>query len=316
MRVGRNSLQPALSLGDPVPPSGAALVWIGAWASNSRGDVAFQGGTPQGQGLYLWRNGRTTLLVQTNGEIKGPGGWNLQWFGGPIAVNNSGQVTVWAGGEGHNALLLFTEGSKSAQLVMTPGTPAPGGGLFYNPGGLAIDDRGRVAFTSGISSGPAALFLWEAGQMRKLRQIGEPGPNAINLVNFEGPLRAAGDKLYASLRYGNWGSPVVLQIVDLDGAGVPPLISRNDWMAGQYSVNSSGQIAYVVNLADGSTGLFLHKRDGRDILITSTSQPTSEGDWFWQLSSWYLNDQGEVFFTAMTQSGPKDRITLFQATPQ
>ncbi len=305
VRVSRDSIQPFLLPGD-VLPGGPSLRAIRIHALSRNGDIAFHAETTQGQGLLLWRDGRIVqLFAQWSGEAKGPGGANIHWFNWPIAVNNNGQVVTWTQYEGGSGLLLFSEGSRTPQTVYLNGAAAPGGGTFFGPSQVAIDDRGRVAFLAN-PGGPWALFLWDNGQIRKLRQIGDPGPGGLPASAFEGPLLATGNKFYSYLRFGGYQA---FEIAEYDADGARPRVTT-DLCGGNFSVASNGDIAYA---SCSRSGIVVRKLDGREALAASTNQRTSGGEWLLLFLGWHLTDQGELVFGALTPTGFRDRLGLYLA---
>jgi len=287
------------------------LTWIGGTAWNRNGDLVFQGGTQRGQGIYLWQRGRLTRLVHTNEEPRAPGNANIHWFNNQIALNGRGQVVVWANYDGGSGLLLFSD--RTVQSVIANGGAAPGGGTFQ--GGVwqvAVDERGRVAFLTQPQGGTPGLFLWDGGQIRKVRQTGQPGPGGLPLTDL-GPLVAAGDTFYVSLRYGN-GQETTIEAFDGAAWRVAVASDFEYRVCNSFSAATNGDVVFM---NCGSTGgVVLRKRDGKSIQVVSSTAPSAEGDWFLAFLGAGLTEQGEVLFSAVTPTGSRTRVGLFQAVPR
>jgi hypothetical protein len=305
VRPASGRFDPVLLHGDPLP-DGQTVFWTSAFAANRNGDIAFRAGSQRGEALYLWRNGRVTRLIQNWNETRVAGGL-LRWIGWAMSVNTAGQVVVDAGYDGGYGLFLFAEGA-APRTIATAGSPAPGGGTFRNFQQAAIDERGRVAFFGDLGTGPAPLFYWENGQVRRIRQIGESG-----VTSFDGRLQAAADRIYLFQRLSNtqeisaWNGASWTTVVDQSSYGI-----CSNW----FSPASNGDLLYLACLPEGVNGLLLRKPDGRSTLVAGTGQRTADGEWLLNLLHWTLSEQGDVFFAAVSPAGTKDRIGLFQAAPR
>ncbi len=307
VRAEAGRADPVLVHGDSLP-EGETLFWTAAFAANRSGEFAFRAGSPRGEAIYLWRNGRLTRLIQNWDGARAPTGGNIRWFDWTLAVNTRGQVVVYTHYDGGDGLLLFAEGA-APQTIAIEGSPAPGGGVLRGLGPAVIDDRGRVAFFAGTGSGSPVLFYWENGRVRRLRQVGDNGITNFDTWRFQ----AAGDQIYVFTRFSN-----AQEISAYDGASWRPAVteSPSGICSTWFSAASNGEVLYSACLPDGGQGLVVRKPDGRDVPVAATGRRSADGDWFFQFLSSVLSEQGDVFFAAVTPAGPQDRVTLFRATPQ
>lgn len=309
-RADGGRLDPVLLPGDALP-GGDTAVWLGATASSPSGDVAFHAGTLRGSAVYLRRSGLTTRVTQNWDQTQAAPGL-LRWFDWPLGANDRGQVVMGAtyeSGQGpwRQGLFVFAEGA-APRTVALAGTPAPGGGSFGSFHQAAIDERGRVAFVADAGPGPWRLYYWDGSQARLLRRFDEGVPSSLN-----GRLEAAGDRIYALL---SLGSPQ--EIYSYDGAAWRIVVPNAPYgICNQsFSPSPAGDVLYFACLSDGSNGLAVRKPDGRSLVVASTASRSADGDWFLQFLQANLSPQGDVFFTAITPLGLRERIGLFRATPR
>jgi hypothetical protein len=296
-------LQSVLTPGQEMPGGGTLLNAPFA-AANGAGDFAIQadtGGANWRNGLYVWRNGRASLLADSSGAFTTDRGEPVNGLAccfQPLAINRRNQVVAWAGLPSGQALLLFTEGSPTSRVVTK--IDGPQGVGFVN--GVALDDRGRVMFFTNTEG----AWLYDAGQVSRVATIGPPGPG-VNRFTGLNAIAASSDRFFA---IGSTNHTFAVMF-EYSGGTWRQLGSSNPT---SFSVNLNGDIAYITR--SSSVRLILRKADGSEKVVATTAAPTPEGEWLLDILSATINDAGEVYYTARTASGSRDRLSLLRAVPR
>jgi hypothetical protein len=145
----------AIARDDSAPPTGGTYTLLAGPVINDRGQVAFKAEMTGGStGFAIFRADGADLTPVFLADQIAPGGATFQDFGSP-AINAHGQVaagallTNSAGGAG-----LFLGDGTNAVAIMLQGQPAPKGGNYSFPfGSVRLNDRGEVAFATGLQGG-------------------------------------------------------------------------------------------------------------------------------------------------------------------
>lgn len=183
-------LRPVAVAGEP-----AAGIVSGTFASvdfpalNDRGDVAFLATVRRGretvEAIYLRSAGRLRKIVAQ--EDPAPAGGSFSGFGAPV-LNNAGMVAFAAVVEGRGVpggVFAFADGQ--VRMLAGAGDETPVGGIFAKfSERVAVNDAGTVAFTALLkdAGAPSAVFLAEAGRLRKIVALGEAAPAGGTFSNF------------------------------------------------------------------------------------------------------------------------------------
>lgn len=313
-RVRANGIEMIVGPGDSLP--GGAVSSVDAINSSRNGDVSFVANRSGGVSAHVLRNGALAKIADSNGETIA-GGRKAWWIGSPTALNNRGHV-VFGAYFGNWETLLLSPGAKEPQSLFGTNSPAPGGGIFGWIDDAAVDENGRVAITSWASIASRAVFLSENGQAKRILSVGDKDPQGRILRDVY-RLQATGDRFQARVSYG--GPP---EVAEYAGGVWRTLVAAEQnslgltfWTLlgdGRYSSNTAGDTLYGGNGPDGQY-LVLRRKDGRESIVASTRERLSSGDWINSLVDWSLSEQGDVFFTATSPDGLRDRTLLYQATP-
>ena len=321
-RLSGGLFQPVLGIGDALPEA-RTWMWTQGVETARDGSVALVLGTEGGQTVYRWRSGAYNAVADQNRTTL-PGGGSINSFCcWQVAANSAGEVisnAQWSASDGspRGGLLLFRDGSSSAEVVVQDGTELPGGGHAAGSNGstLALDDAGRVATVSYHSEGGATLVLWERGKpLVALARTGEAGPGGRSLETVHRVV-AAGGRLYAMLQYGTWGpngQQPVWELAEI-GPGGKRVIASGVLQPDMLSANAQGDVVYH-RAEESADGIFVTRRDGTTVEVTSVRRKSASGIWWLDLFGAAISDDGDVWFTARTLQGGTNRIGLYKSRP-
>jgi hypothetical protein len=313
VRPRGSGIEMMVGLGDSL--AGGAIHEINNVSAARNGDIAFTANRNGGASAHVVRNGVLSKVADSNGETVA-GGRKATWIGGPTAANNKGDV-VFAGHFGIWEMLLLSPGAKEARTVFRQNTLAPEGGIFLNFHSAAVDENGRVAVAAQTASVSRAIFLFDNGAAKRILAVGDRDSQGRTIRDIW-YLQAAGDRFQARVYYTNIGQPEVLEYT---GGAWKVLLATDqgpypfDYFVngGRYSANAAGDVAYL-NGGNGHT-VMLRRKDGSEVVVASTRTRLTNGDWITSILDCSLSEQGDVFFTALSPDGLKERILLYQATP-
>jgi len=152
-------------------------------ALNNRGDVAFGGryrtATPNEGGVFLWRDGQTSLIAGTGDPAPGGGTFSFitaVGYYGQLALNNAGDIAFDAAvtlpdGSIDEAIYYYSAETQTLRRLGGTGTVLPGYGTVVSleqvgalvfPGTevtgvpfsyVTLNDRGQVAFAASATDG-------------------------------------------------------------------------------------------------------------------------------------------------------------------
>ncbi|MSV30396.1 MAG: hypothetical protein EXQ52_16885 [Bryobacterales bacterium] len=313
-RVRANGIEMVAGPGDTLADGPAS--YLSGVNSSRNGDAAFVAERNGRTSVHAFRNGVLTKVADSNGETVA-GGRKATWIGGPIALNNKGQV-VFGGHFGIWELLSLSPGAKDAQTVFRQNTLAPEGGIFTNFEAAAVDESGRIAVMARTSTVSRAIYISENGQGKRILAVGDKDSQG-RILRDMWRLQAAGDRFQARVSYTT--GPV--EVAEYSGGAWRTLVVPEQSPAGpvfnymvndgRYSSNTAGDTVY----GGGGDGQYvvLRRKDGRETIVATTRERLSNGDWITSIIDWSLSEQGDVFFTATSPDGLKDRTLLYQATP-
>ena len=296
--------------------------------------VGTANGSADNSGLFRG-DGSNLVQIARAGQSFGPGGVfsDVAGFQGNAALNQSGQVAF-------PAFLSVTDGGGITGIFRGSGTPesltqiarqgqmVPSGngvfGLSYAVSAPpTLNDAGQVAFYVGIDDATnkqsIGLFRGDGATVTSIAVVKSPISGATNFGSLTaGPvLNRAGAVAFAtSLLISNIFASVSAVAVS-DGAN-PTLYARTGQPTpdgnGTFNaplapfINDSGQVAFVSS-AQGITGSYHALYFGNGTALTEiarTGQPAPGlgGEAFDQFEWVYLNNPGQVAFTAITCCTP------------
>lgn len=260
---------------------------------NGRGQVTFFGNKVVRSGYYAGPDG-STPLIENHGAIQAfvgdiyssPSGsfsavhaiLRLPGFQQEIIVSDGGRATRVADTSGLFGLLDLDPRVNASGKVAFHGTRRDGSdGIFVGRGGAlttiadssavfaafldspAINDRGQVLFQAALNdvNGTTGLFLASRGEISTvLDSTGSfidfgraPGINARGEIAFEGTT----SDLVGIFTGGDVVADRVIGVGDvIDGS----IVSSVGPLAFDSALNNRGQLAFIVGLADGRTGIY------------------------------------------------------------
>ena len=266
---------------------------FGAPGINGEGQVTFFGNKVVRLGFYAGADG-STPLIENHGAIQGfvgeiysspSGSWSaghailrLPGFQAEIIVSDGGRATRVADTSGLFGLLDQDPRVNASGKVAFHGTRRDGSdGIFVGRGGAlttiadssaafaffsdspAINDRGQVLFQATLNdlNGTTGLFLASRGEISTVldstgsfTEFGRaPAINARGKIAFEGTT----PDLVGIFTGGDPVADRVIGVGDvIDGSAVSSVGS----LAFDSALNNRGQLAFIVGLADGRTGIY------------------------------------------------------------
>ena len=270
-------------LGGSAPGTGGGTYSsLGPPCVSDGGDFAFPAlvsGGSGGAGVFVDSGGVLTAIVVAGQAA--PGGGDFSNFG-TACVNDSGDVAFFAsvtGGTGSTGIFFRAPtGGLRAVARTASSAPGTGGGTFYSfLGGapqLAINNRGDVAFSAGITGGSAVegVFIEEAQVLRAATLTGDPlpeNPSKTFQQFYSGPaLSDSGTLTYSATTNGSIpngiyrdsggvDSRVVLDLETAPGTGGGVYLGLPDFVSG----SKSGNVAFWTGISGGTghngSGIFL-----------------------------------------------------------
>lgn len=326
LKATSSGITPLLTPASP-NAAGKRLSQILASSSNRNGDALVCGAAGNTQALYLLRAGQITAVSESHNteKYRGPldspiwgfGCWSNDYF----AINMRGQIAAFTNANSWQ-LLLWDSTSSNPVKVFRQNEPAPGGGLFNWPGVVSIDENGSVFFTCSLLDGRNGLFLYDKGKLQRLLIAGENAPDGRR-VNGLNNVVAAGTRAYVRMDTST-GTTNVAEVREYDNgqwrtvlaAGETVASKRVNWFyGGELSANSRGEVAAMVTTPSG-VGLVVRRSGDKDRVAAIASEKGPDGEWFLSIHSVALSDQGDLFFTALAWVNGRERLGLYQATPQ
>jgi hypothetical protein len=243
--------------GDPAPAAGPAINFGGEFFSfpdfNNAGQMTFvssltgAGVTPEND-FAVWSEGKGGLALIAREGSSAPGtgaGVNFgDFFSSPI-INGAGQVAFGAtlSGAGvapENRMGIWSEADGSLAIVARAGDPAPGTepGVTFSEFDLsspALNAAGQIAFT-GRLTGPGITMTNDAGIWA------QDLTGALTLIARKGDV--------IEVQPGDFRT--ILSAFFLGGSGL-----EDGRRAG---FNELGQLAFIANFTDSSSGIFVSDR--------------------------------------------------------
>jgi hypothetical protein len=322
----------------PAPGGGVFINDFEAGAANSQGDVAFVSDLSDGhsgflgEGLFVESGGGGTKQIVREGSQFA--GVELGQFAlDAVGLNDAGDVAFcWLLGPleapfGVNGGLFRSRASGLGGVaLMLPGiTPAPGGGVFVGCHTATISNDGDIAFTGLVqraeSESPieGAFLAQRDGTIVRVAGPGDaaPGGGTYSSAAFPRISPTGRNVAFVATIEGVSGSGVYLRKVSgsIKAIAVPgdPAAGGGEIMSAiQPSVNSDGRVLYAADVpgpsGEPSLSLFLTDRSGTSLAIARAGDLLPDGFRFdalvSSLSSWTLNDLGDVAFVANAESQP------------
>lgn len=234
---------------------------------NARGDVAFFAKlmrAPADEGLFLWHDGRASLIAAIGSAV--PGGGTVAGFTErpTPSLNASGKAAFAAtveGGRASDAVLAWSGGKLTA--VAQSGARAPGvpGAAFFDFAPPALNDAGDTAFLATLRRGRETLdsiYLSAKGQLVKVAAAGDAAPGGGSFAALAAPvLNAGGTVAFAAVVE---GGPTPGGVFTAGSAGLRQVVGAGDAAPGggvfariseHVGLDDAGRVAFGAFLGQG-----------------------------------------------------------------
>ncbi len=243
-------------------------------AGQSVGSVLLDGVGTNGDNdgaVYSFGSGSTNLIAREGQQVPGAGPGTTFGFlsvGAP-QISNTGQVTFVGPHSGGVGIFTHTE-SNGLQEVVLSGTAAPGavvGTNFFDVDLFSINNAGATlfrGFTDGPSGQSTGLYLEDEG-LHLLVEMGQTAPGTFLNPQFE-----------------------LFEQLAINGAGN---VAFNASLMGAAINDSNDEVFYKI--VNGSLEIVSRQND----LIPDATDSARFGE----ISSFYLNDAGQVAFSSELQ---------------
>jgi hypothetical protein len=261
---------------------------FGQPAINNNGDVAFHAcaetaGGSFNDGVFVYSKNAMRKVIVSGDPSPFGGPFVLNFFPAqPSQINDNGDVLFRAGvrlNESTEKQGLFLATSSGFTRILFDGDPVPSGGIIM-PGTFAnfdLNNKREVTFSVRLSEGTSdsGIFLYSAGQVSKIMAESDSTP------------------------LGGRFAP----LVDPEG--------REDFPTPR--INDNSMVAFKVRVADGSASSAIFLASPQAIIkVAAIGDNLPTGGKIKEITSFALNDFGQVAFYAEVKNGPKG---IFLATP-
>ena len=268
---------------DSVPATGGTFTAFLDSAVNARGQVTFVAEMTGGAADFaiLRGDGEELLPVFAANQIA-PGGATFQDFSDPL-INKHGQVAA-TGLLTNGAAGLFVGDGRDAVAIALDGQAAPSGGTYSGccAAPLTLNDRGEVAFHSGLTGGTSTrgIFRGDGQQTAVVALTRTNAPGTTGTFFSFGNIKLGNDgrvAFIATLTPGIGGvdltnnmgiwvgtSAADLQLVVRTGQVIDgKVLTRLPAAFGQFEMNEHG-IVWIGSFAPRASAVVFSRIDGRD----------------------------------------------------
>lgn len=210
-------------------------------------------------------------------------------------------------------------------LVAVTGAAAPAGGNYLGFSSPVLNGSGQIAFHASLTGGssPSGHFAGAPGSLQAaaLRNSAAPGGGTYNAFDALA-LNDAGQVAYLAFVTGAAGAkgiyagaPGSVQAAAVQGTPSPAGPNYGDLgnLSPAPTLNNSGQVAFVANLAGGPSnfGLFAGAPGSMQaVAVSGTAAPAAAGNYAGFASAPVINDAGQVAF-ASTLTGGSSSFGIF-----
>ena len=299
-------------------------------AVNDRGQVAFFATIARArasEGMFLGDGRRIEVIALTGGPA--PGGGTLASFAThPVpSLNRAGAVAFSASIAGGKASEgLFLSSNQRLRAIALSGTAALSipGGVFSGFQAPSLNDKGEMVFLAGVRRGRdslEAIYLYQAGKLRKIAAAGEPAPGGGSYVAFGVP--ALNNKTEIAFPAVIDDGPVSGGIFVAAGNEIRMAVGVGTaephggifaQFSDRVSINNAGAILINAVLKLGPVDHALFVVQGNEVRsVAAVSQATPSISRFSALGLWpSLSDDGTVAFIAAADDSA-GTVGLYQA---
>ena len=318
VETGSGVHRAVVSSGVRLPGSGKPLIGLSAVATATNGTAVLIGSFPAGNGLYLWRAGELSLLIDSVGAVKGPGGASLNFLPAYrhrlLAVNNRGETAFAGNSGGIDRLLVIAPGDTQARAVATLGAPLAGG-ILNTLEHVAIDEEGRVSFFGRLNGKPA-LFFWDRAKVDVIAQSGPATGNKAALTEFFS-IATSGRDHNVVFNY-SWTS---FEVRAYDGIRWTEVTSTSDPRAGNLALRSSfgpsqlSRTCYLAQPLEGTNGAYCVKPGGAIGIVGRLGDRMPGGGTLLVPLGITVAENGEIYLAAQVYENGREFAALYLASP-
>jgi len=303
-----------LAAPDDAAPGGGTFLQISTPSINSAGDVVFAGAATNTGGLFLFSQGKTTLLVasgavSTTGDVVFPSQPVIN-DSGVVAFVNNGIPGFPLFGQG-----IFQFANGTVTKIAAIGDTAPGQGTFTGFDPPAMNSSGQVVFHASLQetlSNPFVptngLFLASGNSLSKIIDSGDTFPDGSTFfdvigspsINDGGQVTFAGfvDGFVADEGVYLFSRGTLKVVVPGFSAGPNGIIFEQIVNA---AINNAGQIAFesaILGSCCGNGVFLLSNNTVSEIMLPGQASP--DGDTFSASGAFALaiNASGQVLFAS------------------
>jgi hypothetical protein len=297
--------------GDVSPATGGGSIRINGRNTvfqNTGGTVVFQGqiigGTsPTSGAMFVKSPGGSLTKIAANGDIDPLTGKTFSQMGinalTPAPINDTGQVAfpttlVPASGALTRVIYRWSPGTGLSKIAAVGDITSSGATItsFPNPGSLAINSSGQVAFIVTTSAAPTGTILVGSGGIpTKIVAVGDPGPSSSTFASLAPPsFNDSAEVAFAATLAGGPGGGVFVGSTSsppvalaLNGAAAPA--------GGNYSIttaradvviNNQHDVLFRSSLTGGTSdsGLFVRRGSGgpvQAVVLQGQAAPGTTG---------------------------------------
>lgn len=206
--------------------------------------VSLKGFQDNVQGIFSINNGKTTTIADTKGVFSN--------FEENPASNNRGKLVFIAGLDTGGQGVFFSSG-RGRKIVTISNTDGLFSQFFFKP---AINDRDDVAFAAELDTGVQGIFSYSPGRgittvvdsSGPFSRVFNPAINNKGRIAFVAELDTGGKGIFTG------SNPTVDKVISTGDTLLTSTVVNVSLL--NKGLNNSGQIAFGVQLADGTTGIF------------------------------------------------------------
>jgi hypothetical protein len=296
-------LAPILSVGDALP---GGKIFRGSNGNQVRtvqtGEIVFA----DTNGLYMWRNGTSTLLVPNPSTVEG-----VQIAAAnAIEVNSGGAMAIWFGGTGSGIYLM--SGGNLTKVLRLGETFNGGVVTTFRP--PAIDDTGRIAFWVVTDKGES-LAIWSQGFLSSVFADGSTMPDGRVARSHDGNVLGSNDGFVIKVTMTD-DSTLLLRY----RSAFEYVVRRDErtptgsfvLFAGAWAANRTGSVAFFYGGGNALNHL-IAKRGDTIYEVQDWDEPTADGDLLvTSITALTMADDATVFALTVDDSGQQ---LIYQGSP-
>lgn len=211
---------------------------------------------------------KITSIVVSNGinytiidEKSGPLVDDYNYFASDLAINNNGLVAFGASFNGYGGVsAIFTGNGDSITPI------ADTNDIFSHFGNFSLNDSDTLAFTASLDDGSRGIFTSNGGGFTTIFDTSELF-SSLSLIAINNNGAVVFEAVFDTGEYGIFtgADPVADKVIAIGD----PLFGSTVTSLGfsDKGFNDAGQFAFLAQLADGSSGIFIADPDPNAVVI-------------------------------------------------